>query len=428
VDAHASVEIEANAALPADSPALAAVAAPTAVEVDAEALSGGAAAAAAGVVSESPPFAPRGGYSACGPAEQPLTILLPLDDQHGAEPGHTLMIPMQLALPEVAQLLARPLSGPPSDSQAGALREEMCRAALLGQVRVQSGPTGPRVCYSGEPDGTSLSAPRVVLPERARGPPRRRGGYRNYVDEGGGAEVLAAERWARCAESGRESRSRWDAATAAASAEASTICEALGMDSSGHLCLGLAPASVASADLAASSVATASPASAHPFAALGGSPSAAFTPEDAAAAAAGSKRQRLLPRRATGDEEEADADGEPQTPPPSSGNFAFALQPSCWQERVVGWRVQAAQYTTGRLISGEVVDWRADSLTPFVIRFANGSLERAALPHAAVELVDERGEVVSWEEFLALGDADPTEFVPAGADADAFTDIESYTT
>ena len=152
------------------------------------------------------------------------------------------------------------------------------------------------------------------------------------------------------------------------------------MDSSGHLCLGLAPASVASADLAASSVATASPASAHPFAALGGrsgaartarpaaarggrsppvqmlggSPSAAFTPEDAAAAAAGSKRQRLLPRRATGDEEEADADGEPQTPPPSSGNFAFALQPSCWQERVVGWRVQAAQYTTGRLISGEV--------------------------------------------------------------------------
>ena len=67
--------------------------------------------------------------------------------------------------------------------------------------------------------GTSLSAPRVVMPERARGPPRRRGGYRNYVDEGGGAEVLAAERWARCAESGRESRSRWDAATAA-SAEA----------------------------------------------------------------------------------------------------------------------------------------------------------------------------------------------------------------
>ena len=152
------------------------------------------------------------------------------------------------------------------------------------------------------------------------------------------------------------------------------------MDSSGHLCLGLAPASVASADLAASSVAAASPASAHPFAALGGrsgaartarpaaarggrsppvqmlggSPSAAFTPEDAAAAAAGSKRQRLLPRRATGDEEEADADGEPQTPPPSSGQFAFALQPSCWQERVVGWRVQAAQYTTGRLISGEV--------------------------------------------------------------------------
>ena len=86
---------------------------------------------------------------------------------------------------------------------------------------------------------------------------------------------------------------------------------------------------------------------------LGGSPSAAFTPEDAAAAA-GSKRQRLLPERATGDDEEADADGEPQTPPPSSGHFAFALQPSCWQERVVGWRVQAAQYTTGRLISGEV--------------------------------------------------------------------------
>ena len=114
VDAHASVEIEANAALPADSPAPAAVAAPTAVEVDAEALSGGAAAAAAaaGVVSESHPFAPRGGYSACGPAEQPLTILLPLDDQHGAEPGHTLMIPMQLALPEV-RVPSHPKPPPP---------------------------------------------------------------------------------------------------------------------------------------------------------------------------------------------------------------------------------------------------------------------------------------------------------------------------
>ena len=56
------------------------------------------------------------------------------------------------------------------------------------------------------------------------------------------------------------------------------------MDSSGHLCLGLAPASVASADLAASSVATASPASAHPFAAVGGRSGAARTAREEAAA------------------------------------------------------------------------------------------------------------------------------------------------
>ena len=58
------------------------------------------------------------------------------------------------------------------------------------------------------------------------------------------------------------------------------------------------------------------------------------------------------------------------------------------------------QYNTGVLVRGEVLRYKAEA-DMFVLRFTNGSMEMAPLPHDAVQLVDGTGCVVPWPQFLA---------------------------
>lgn len=61
---------------------------------------------------------------------------------------------------------------------------------------------------------------------------------------------------------------------------------------------------------------------------------------------------------------------------PFLGPFVSAQRTlMCWQERLVGWRLQASQYTTGQMIAGQVVEWCAADPNPamFVIKFENGA-------------------------------------------------------
>lgn len=54
---------------------------------------------------------------------------------------------------------------------------------------------------------------------------------------------------------------------------------------------------------------------------------------------------------------------------------------------------------------------------PFPAVSHPGSFEMTNLPHSAVELVDRRGAVVSWEHFFDLGEADLVQAEAAAAAA-----------
>ena len=70
-----------------------------------------------------------------------------------------------------------------------------------------------------------------------------------------------------------------------------------------------------------------------------------------------------------------------------------------WQERLVGWRVQAQQYTSGAIVRGHVQSWDA-SKDLFVLNFENGSVEPAYLPQPSVLLVDQNGMVIDFDTFF----------------------------
>ena len=74
-----------------------------------------------------------------------------------------------------------------------------------------------------------------------------------------------------------------------------------------------------------------------------------------------------------------------------------------WQEMLVGWTVEARQYTTGIPVRGHVQARQTDrSANAFRIRFENNSVEYAELPHEAIKLLNARGGLTSWGDFLAV--------------------------
>ncbi len=80
---------------------------------------------------------------------RPFLAMLPLSDQTHAEDGHVLMIPVQLSYPTMATLLARPPVTTPfmTAAHARALSEAMEALVHSGQLRVSHTPDGPTVGY-----------------------------------------------------------------------------------------------------------------------------------------------------------------------------------------------------------------------------------------------------------------------------------------
>ena len=70
-----------------------------------------------------------------------------------------------------------------------------------------------------------------------------------------------------------------------------------------------------------------------------------------------------------------------------------------WQEHLVGWSIEAQQYTSGAIVRGAVQSWDAEQ-SLFVLAFENGSIEPAYLPQASVKIVDARGVVLGWDEYF----------------------------
>jgi len=70
-----------------------------------------------------------------------------------------------------------------------------------------------------------------------------------------------------------------------------------------------------------------------------------------------------------------------------------------WQEHLVGWQIQAEQYTSGAIVGGQVRTWDPQRQL-FVLAFDNGSVEPAYLPQSSVKIVDARGTLLDWESFF----------------------------
>ena len=111
-----------------------------------------------------------------------------------------------------------------------------------------------------------------------------------------------------------------------------------------------------------------------------------------------------------------------------------AASPSKWQDLLLGWMVEARQYTSGALVGGEVISYDATARA-FTLTFANGSVESAYLPQSAVRLIEPAtGERMTWSAFsqrcaargltiddatlakiVAFGEAEPPSAPPTAA-------------
>jgi hypothetical protein len=81
------------------------------------------------------------------------------------------------------------------------------------------------------------------------------------------------------------------------------------------------------------------------------------------------------------------------------GSAAAVPAALTWQERLVGWHIEATQYTSGATVRGVVTSWDQNSQM-FMLSFDNGSNEPAYLPQATVTLVSQTGDMrFNWHQF-----------------------------
>ena len=68
------------------------------------------------------------------------------------------------------------------------------------------------------------------------------------------------------------------------------------------------------------------------------------------------------------------------------------MQPSkTWQQNLIGWHIEAQQYTSGAIVGGLVLGYDSEQ-SHFTLKFENGSVEPAFLPQPTVRLIDEHGQ------------------------------------
>ena len=76
-------------------------------------------------------------------------------------------------------------------------------------------------------------------------------------------------------------------------------------------------------------------------------------------------------------------------------------RPVTWQDHLIGWRIEAQQYTSGAIVRGTVNGWDVVN-GQFTLSFENGSVEQAYLPQASVFLIDATGERIDWNQYFEL--------------------------
>ena len=76
------------------------------------------------------------------------------------------------------------------------------------------------------------------------------------------------------------------------------------------------------------------------------------------------------------------------------------MQPSkTWQQNLIGWHIEAQQYTSGAIVGGLVLGYDQEQ-SHFTLKFENGSIEPAFLPQPTVRLIDEHGTRIGWVGFF----------------------------
>ena len=73
-------------------------------------------------------------------------------------------------------------------------------------------------------------------------------------------------------------------------------------------------------------------------------------------------------------------------------------RPMTWQDNLVGWPIEAQQYTSGAMVRGVVRSWEA-SAQSFTLSFENGSVEPAYLPQPSVYLIDPHNRRLDWHQY-----------------------------
>jgi len=84
---------------------------------------------------------------------------------------------------------------------------------------------------------------------------------------------------------------------------------------------------------------------------------------------------------------------------PGMASGVMTQHQQTWQDHLVGWQIEAQQYTSGAIVRGQVRSWDAEKQL-FVLAFENGSVEPAYLPQSSVRMVDARGHHLDWDAFF----------------------------
>lgn len=297
---------------------------------------------------------------------RPFIAMLPLDDQTNAEGGHVLMMPVQLSYPTMAALLVRPpITTPYMTSEAAIeLLSAMEAVVKSGQLRVKQHPNGPCVGYL--PGHVPPKPGEIALP-----PPSH-----------GNDEMQEFDRSTRDALL-KQINDKTIVPKMA------TVMESLGVNE---------PVGPPPEPPKAKPVKAKAPCKRKHIVAFGGTvhkpledvASQQELAQASAVQAEAAKRVEVIRKEIEEQAAKENAAAAQQRP---------VVRPLLWQEHLVGWQIQAKQYTTDAIVKGQVRSW--DDCQSFMLAFENGSVEPAFLPQPSVQVIDARGTVLDWDSFFS---------------------------